>query len=347
MNSNVENLPPHVLLFPFPAHSHVHSLLKLAELLCHGGLRVTFLVADQTHSRLVNDTAVRSHFDRYSGRFRFQNLHDGLLPKDRIVPEFPVSFLEAAKPRFEDVLVAGKSSITCIIVDVMMLSFAVDVAGQVGVPIMCHPNSCPSDLWAVRCVPKLIEAGEIPFQENLPPHVLLFPFPAHSHVHSLLKLAELLCHGGLCVTFLVTDQTHSLLVNDTAVRSHFDRYSGRFRFQNLHDGLLPKDRTVPEFPSSFLEAAMPRFKDLLVAGKSSITCIIVDIMVVSFAVDVAEQIGVPIMCHPSSCPSDLWAVRCVPKLIEAGEIPFQGMVLCFVFWPQDSNNIGMETTLVN
>lgn len=57
-----------------------------------------------------------------------------------------------------------------------MLNFALDLAGQIGVPIMCHPNSCPSDLWAVRCFPKLIEAGEIPFQggdldvliENIP-----------------------------------------------------------------------------------------------------------------------------------------------------------------------------------
>ncbi|KAG5533462.1 hypothetical protein RHGRI_027588 [Rhododendron griersonianum] len=60
--------------------------------------------------------------------------------------------------------VAGKSSIACIIADSMMASFAVDVAGEAGIPIMyCH-SACPSDLWAVLCVPILIEAGEIPFQ---------------------------------------------------------------------------------------------------------------------------------------------------------------------------------------
>ncbi|KAG5533461.1 hypothetical protein RHGRI_027587 [Rhododendron griersonianum] len=186
MDSTVEKLPPHVLLFPVPAHSHVHFLLNLAELLCcRGGLSVTFLVDDQTHRHLLNDTAVRSRFDRYSG-FRFQNLRGGLPVPDSQgsldkTMEFGYSFLEVAKPRFKDVLislssssdwqkaegsdhVAGKSSIACIIADSMMASFAVDVAGEAGIPIMCNYNACPSDLWAVLCVPKLIEAGEIPFQ---------------------------------------------------------------------------------------------------------------------------------------------------------------------------------------
>ncbi|KAI8540041.1 hypothetical protein RHMOL_Rhmol09G0230500 [Rhododendron molle] len=182
MDSTVEKLPPNVLLFPFPAHSHIHFLLNLAELLCHGGLHVTFLVDDQTHRHLLNDTAIRSRFDRYSG-FRFQNLRDGLPVPDSPgsldkTMEFGYSFLEVAKPRFKDVLisssdwqkaedsdhVAGKSSIACIIADSMMASFAVDAADEVGIPIMCYHNACPSDLWAVLCVPKLIEAGEIPFQ---------------------------------------------------------------------------------------------------------------------------------------------------------------------------------------
>ncbi|KAG5533465.1 hypothetical protein RHGRI_027591 [Rhododendron griersonianum] len=185
MDSTVEKLPPHVLLFPFPAHSHIHFLLNLAELLCHGGLHVTFLVADQAHRLLLNDAAVQSRFDQYPG-FQFQNLRDGLLPVlDSQRPtldettEFGFSFLEVAKPRFKDVLtssssdwqkaedsdhVARKSSIACIIADSMMASFAVDVAGEAGIPIMCYHNACPSDFWAVLCVPKLIEAGEIPFQ---------------------------------------------------------------------------------------------------------------------------------------------------------------------------------------
>ncbi|KAI8540043.1 hypothetical protein RHMOL_Rhmol09G0230700 [Rhododendron molle] len=91
--------------------------------------------------------------------------------------EFGYSFLEAAKPRFKDVLISSSSdwqkedsrfarepSNTCIIADSMMASFAVDVAGEAGIPIMCYHNACPSDLWAVLCVPKLIEAGEVPFQ---------------------------------------------------------------------------------------------------------------------------------------------------------------------------------------
>ncbi|XP_058181836.1 7-deoxyloganetic acid glucosyl transferase-like [Rhododendron vialii] len=187
MDSTVEKLPPNILLFPFPAHSHIHFLLNLAELLCcRGGLHVTFLVADQTHRHLLNDTAVRSRFNRYSG-FRFQNLRDGLPVRDSQgsldkTMEFGSSFLKVAKQRFKEVLislssssdwqkaeedsdhVAGKSSIACIIVDSMMASFAVDAAGEAGIPIMCNYNACPSDFWTVLCVPKLIEAGEIPFQ---------------------------------------------------------------------------------------------------------------------------------------------------------------------------------------
>ncbi|KAI8540044.1 hypothetical protein RHMOL_Rhmol09G0230800 [Rhododendron molle] len=186
MDSTVEKLPPNVLLFPFPAHSHIHFLLNLAELLCcRGGLHLTFLVADQTHRHLLNDTAVRSRFDRYSG-FQFQNLRDGLPVRDSQgsldkTMEFGSSFLEVAKPRFKDVLISlsssdwqkaeedysdhvtRKSSIACIIVDSMMASFAADVAGEAGddldVPIANVPGL--EGLLRRRDLSSFLRAGDL------------------------------------------------------------------------------------------------------------------------------------------------------------------------------------------
>ncbi|CAH9091230.1 unnamed protein product [Cuscuta epithymum] len=64
---------------------------------------------------------------------------------------------------------------------------------------------------------------------------------------------------------------------------------------------------------------------VLAAGASDhpVTCLVVD-GIFSFAVDVAEDAGVQLLYFDTISPCGLWSYMCVPKLIEAGELPFPG-----------------------
>ncbi|XP_058181846.1 7-deoxyloganetic acid glucosyl transferase-like [Rhododendron vialii] len=168
-----------------------------------------------------------------------------------------------------------------------------------------------------------------------PPHVLIFPYPEQGHVNPMLKLAELLCHAGLHVTFLVTHFIHRrLLRNSTALISRLTRYSG-FRFEAIPDGLPEDDlrsgNRVMELFRSFRATAKPLLRELLGSdgrkdwglGRKRASCIIADGLL-SFAIDVGEEFGIPVIIFRTTSACAFWAFLCGPKLIEAGEIPFQG-----------------------
>ncbi|KAG5533459.1 hypothetical protein RHGRI_027585 [Rhododendron griersonianum] len=171
-------------------------------------------------------------------------------------------------------------------------------------------------------------------EKEIPPHVLIFPYPAQGHVSPMLKLAELLCHAGLHVTFLVTHFTHRRLLRHGTVHSQLARYTG-FRFETIPDGLPEDDPrsgdTVTELFRSFRVTAKPLLGELLRSdrardsdsGRKPVSCIIAD-GIMSFAIDVAEEIGIPIIVFRTTAACNFWAYFCGTKLIEAGEIPFQG-----------------------
>ncbi|XP_057510902.1 7-deoxyloganetic acid glucosyl transferase-like isoform X2 [Actinidia eriantha] len=166
---------------------------------------------------------------------------------------------------------------------------------------------------------------------DLPPHVLIFPYPALSHVGPMLKLAELLCHGGLHVTFLVT---HGHLLRHSDVQLRFARYSG-FRLETISDGLPEDDPRsgdkLMDFLHSFGTTAKPHFREFLISNRQQnsnphkpINCIVADGLLIRFATDVAEELCIPIMCFRTSSTCNMWIYFCVPKLVQAGELPFKG-----------------------
>ncbi|KAG5533458.1 hypothetical protein RHGRI_027584 [Rhododendron griersonianum] len=176
MGDQETELPPHVLIFPYPAQGHVNSMLKLAELLCHAGIHVTFLLTDHIHGRLLRHSNAPSQLTRYSG-FRFETIPDGLPednPRDKIMELFR-SFTATAKPLLGELLWSDREKdsdsarkrVSCIIADGIM-SFAIDVAEEIGLPVIVFRTTAACNFWAYFCGPKLIEAGEIPFQGNLP-----------------------------------------------------------------------------------------------------------------------------------------------------------------------------------
>ncbi|CAL1387711.1 unnamed protein product [Linum trigynum] len=158
---------PHVLIFPFPAQGHITSMLNLAELLCLSNLRVTFLNSDYNHRRLLQFTSVQSRFAVYPELFYMLGIADGL-PTDhprsgeQILDLFE-SMRSVTKPLFKDLLLSIRPPLDCVISD-GGLDFPLDVAGEVGIPVVHFRTIGASCFWTYFCIPDLIEAGELPIQ---------------------------------------------------------------------------------------------------------------------------------------------------------------------------------------
>ncbi|XP_073124534.1 7-deoxyloganetic acid glucosyl transferase-like isoform X2 [Henckelia pumila] len=164
--------PPHVLLFPLPLQGPVNSMLKLAELLCLADLHVTFLVTDYIHARLQRHSSFRSRFDHYPN-FQINTVSDGL-PEDhprgdRFIELFD-SLRRETQPLFKEMLISSESEsrrrVSCIVAD-GILGFTFDVGNELGIPVFYVRTISACCLWVFFCLPKLIQAGEIPFNDDM------------------------------------------------------------------------------------------------------------------------------------------------------------------------------------
>ncbi|PON56500.1 UDP-glucuronosyl/UDP-glucosyltransferase [Parasponia andersonii] len=166
------------------------------------------------------------------------------------------------------------------------------------------------------------------------PRVLIFPLAAQGHVNSMLKLAELLVLAGIHITFLNTDHIHDRLIRYTDVETRYSKYQG-FIFRTISDGLEedhPRagDRFM-EVVYSLNEKTKPVFREMLVSGKLGsadtplVTHIISDGIFGGFTIDVAEELGIPIIHFRTI----FWSIFSFPDLIESGELPIRGANIIF------------------
>lgn len=169
-------------------------------------------------------------------------------------------------------------------------------------------------------------------ETSITPHVLIFPLPLQSTINSNLQLAELLCLAGLRVSFLNTNHNQQRLVANSNVESRFKQYTG-FQFLTISDG-LPEDnpRSGEQFGdiiSSLQTMAEPYLKQML-SGlvKEPITCVILDGLFY-YGVDIGNEMGVPVVIFDTISPSCFWIYLSLPKLIEAGVLPFKGIFKSF------------------
>ncbi|KAK8671834.1 hypothetical protein V6N13_038419 [Hibiscus sabdariffa] len=159
----------HVLFFPVPSQGHMNPMIKLAELLALAGFRITFLNTHHNHERLLRFTNMAAYFERYSG-FELGTITDGL-PQDhpRSGHWFPAMFEDATamkiKQSLRDMLVNVSPPVDCMIVDAF-LGFALDVARELGIPIVCFRTSSPCCFWTSYSIPDMIRAGELPINGN-------------------------------------------------------------------------------------------------------------------------------------------------------------------------------------
>ena len=154
------------------------------------------------------------------------------------------------------------------------------------------------------------------------PHVVFVPYPAQSHIKCMLKLARLLHHKGLNITFVNTEVNHKQLLKSGGPNS-LDGEPG-FQFKTIPDG-------VPEGTPNFMYAVtasilvnfLDPFLDLMGRIESPVTCILAD-GIMPFTVDAAEKLKIPIMHFWTFAACAFMGYYQAPVLIEKGLIPFKG-----------------------
>ncbi|EER89441.1 7-deoxyloganetin glucosyltransferase [Sorghum bicolor] len=140
-------------------------------------------------------------------------------------------------------------------------------------------------------------------------HAMLFPFPCSGHINPTLKLAELLHSRGVYVTFVNTEHNHERLRRRAAGGGLRGREG--FRFEAVPDGLSEEDRVAPDrtvrLYLSLRRSCGPPLVDLarrrrLGDGVPPVTCVVLSGLV-SFALDAAEELGVPafVLWGTSAC----------------------------------------------
>ncbi|XP_023743753.1 UDP-glycosyltransferase 85C2 [Lactuca sativa] len=159
------------------------------------------------------------------------------------------------------------------------------------------------------------------------PHVAFIPFPAQSHIKCMLKLARLLHHKGLQITFVNTVYNHNRFLKSGGPECL--KGAPGFQFETIPDGLLYDHSNVDatqdmsELCNSLRTNCLAPFLDLFARlEKNPITCIIGDGFM-PFTVDAAEKLRVPIFHFWTVAASAFMGFYQAPHLVENKVIPLK------------------------
>jgi hypothetical protein len=169
-------------------------------------------------------------------------------------------------------------------------------------------------------------------------HAMLFPFPCSGHINPTLKLAELLHARGVYVTFVNTEHNHERLLRTAGGLGLRGREG--FRFASVPDGLSEEDRRSPDrtvklYLSMRRSCGAPLAalaRGLTTGGEREegvppVTCVVLSGLV-SFALDAAEEVGVPafVLWGTSAC-GFVCTLR-LRQLRQRGYTPLKGPYTC-------------------
>ena len=166
--------------------------------------------------------------------------------------------------------------------------------------------------------------------QNKKPHVVCIPVPAQSHIKCMLKLARVLHHTGLDVTFVNTQSNHKRLLKSAG--SHdLDDVPG-FHFKTVPDGLpsTPDADNIPNQTwrqlSNYLATNFfDSFLNLVSEFEIPVTCIISDgLMNFAKTYDLANTLNVPIILYWTLSASGFMGYYQAKVLVEKGLVPLKG-----------------------
>ncbi|XP_077213677.1 7-deoxyloganetin glucosyltransferase-like isoform X2 [Tasmannia lanceolata] len=162
------------------------------------------------------------------------------------------------------------------------------------------------------------------------PHVLCLPYPAQSHINTMMLIAKLLHSRGFHVTFVNTEFNHRRLVKSGAIDPTV-QIDG-FLFETITDGLHTPDmdatQSVPELSDSLTRNCLAPLRQLISrhseesVGGRIFTCLVRDVGM-GFAQEVADELGIPdvSLCTTSAC-TWMGNFHC-DEIIRRGYTPFK------------------------
>ncbi|RDX72185.1 UDP-glycosyltransferase 85A1, partial [Mucuna pruriens] len=159
---------PHILALPFPAEGHIKPMFNLAKLLSHKGHRITFVNTHHNHNRLLHFTDLASFKTQFPD-FHFAAITDGA-PDDHPRNDFsviisPTSRSKVAK-EFRELLSGFVEKPSCVVADGMMSTIALDVAQDLGIPLITFRTYSATATWVSIHVSKIIQEGVMNLQHQ-------------------------------------------------------------------------------------------------------------------------------------------------------------------------------------
>uniref|UniRef100_A0A8R7QAC5 Uncharacterized protein n=2 Tax=Triticum urartu TaxID=4572 RepID=A0A8R7QAC5_TRIUA len=156
------------------------------------------------------------------------------------------------------------------------------------------------------------------------PHAVVVPHPSSGNINPALQLAKLLHHHGVYITFVNTEHNHRVMEATEGAAAVRGREG--FRFEAIPDGLVEADRDAEDYDLRLSAATSQRWaepvKELLLRlngtpGVPPVTCVL-PTSLMSFALDVARELGVPSMVLWACSAASLMAHMRLRELKERG-----------------------------
>ncbi|XP_071714182.1 UDP-glycosyltransferase 85C1-like [Rutidosis leptorrhynchoides] len=161
-------------------------------------------------------------------------------------------------------------------------------------------------------------------QEKKQPHAVFIPYPLQSHIKCMLKLARVLHHKGIRITFVNTQSNHKRLLNSSG--SHDLNDVPDFQFKTIPDGLdnAEQTQTTSEITSYLAKNLFGSLVDLVGGLESPATCIVAD-GILSFAKTLlaAEKLKVPIILNWIFAACGFMGFYQAKVLMEKGIVPLK------------------------
>ncbi|CAL4888505.1 unnamed protein product [Urochloa decumbens] len=162
------------------------------------------------------------------------------------------------------------------------------------------------------------------------PHVVVVPYPGAGNINTALQLAKLLHRHGAYVTFVNTEHNHCRVQGTEGAAAVRGRDG--FRFEAIPDGLCDADRAKQDYGSSLAASIISRcaapFRALVSRlnggeqGVPRVTCVLATLLM-SFALDVARELGIPTMAFWTTSATSLMADMRLKELEEKGYVPLK------------------------
>ncbi|CAL5058848.1 unnamed protein product [Urochloa decumbens] len=162
------------------------------------------------------------------------------------------------------------------------------------------------------------------------PHVVVVPYPGAGNINPALQLAKLLHRHGAYVTFVNTEHSHRVVQGTEGAAAVRGRDG--FRFEAIPDGLSDADRAKQDYGASLAASIISRcatpFRALVSGlnggepGVPRVTCVVATLLM-SFALDVARELGIPTMAFWTTSAASLMADMRLKELEEKGYVPLK------------------------